>query len=399
MAGLPVWVAWRLPFVLVFVTLSAKADTTGHPNPTPLDVCVEDVILAPIDVTEGIVIKGEVQTVITSVDRYAELGGITSEVNLTALLDTMQSSKNASCSCNTPVDGDPKLAVIKCGSQACVKVLLMQYVKSYISDLDGDGRVTCDDAAILLYVGHQYSGPTITIRCSLFWSIYRRNVAFLKHSRGVDVNALEIRTEGIEKEKPKNLMSFRKLDKDFFLCRNGQCKFSLGSGIERCDGVVDCADSSDEQDCEADGGCPEDSVTCVVAGVPTCLPETDFCRFHPQSCKYGNNTDVSLDWCVFNTTEEMFVECKYQLDHYFRTTFGEINGQPLESFREWMCQGNDLEQNLEPANWNASSTWSINMGFEKALQTIPPTIIDFKYLNYNQSRCQGKVGLPVCLFS
>ena len=69
----------------------------------------------------------------------------------------------------------------------CIADLIYKYGSHHIRDFTGDHRVNCDDLAVLLYAYHNTTTP-ITIDCTTFWKLYRRNAAFLKHSQSLDVN-------------------------------------------------------------------------------------------------------------------------------------------------------------------------------------------------------------------
>ena len=334
-------------------------------------------ILAPTDPTDT---KELFETIITGRDKFNDLGGVGNEVNISSLLEAIQESENDSCGC---VDLD----LVECTHQACTKIVLRNYIATYISDFNADGFISCDDAAILLYVGHEVTVRPISIRCSFFWSIYRRNVAFLKQSTGEDINQLEIYPRGETKISPRrnSSNSLRELDDDLYLCRNGQCKFGFfGKRIVPCDGFVDCTDTSDEENCEF---CP--SVKCLISGIPTCLQEDQVCIFSPERCWYSNNTELSLAKCNYHSAKEKFNECKRYLDKYFRDTFGVHSWEgytettPKESYRNMLCRGNYNEIDK-------------GMDLEEALETIPPSIRDFKFLNFNQSFCQEKVRIAKC---
>ena len=345
-----------------------------------VETCVEQVILAPTDPTDT---TGLFETAVTGRDKFSNLGGFGNEVNISSLLQTIQETNNLNCLCE---DISPE-GLVQCTHQECTKTVLKNYISLYVSDLDGNGRLNCDAAAILLYVGHKATRQPTSIRCSFFWSIYRRNVGFLKQSTGLDINKIEIAEPKahIVKESKKSL---RQLDSELFVCRNGQCKFkAYGSGIVRCDGHVDCADHSDEENCDF---CPETSVKCLISGTPTCLPKNEICLFSPEKCWHSNNTELSLKMCVFDKAEEKFIECKNYLDKYFKTKFGVQRPSgfnvtvPNQSYRNGMCRGNDLGTDID-------------MNLEEALQILPASIIDFKYLNYKQALCQEKVKMAIIL--
>ena len=122
-----------------------------------LDDCVDLVILAPTDPTDT---TEDFETAITGGDKFNDLGGAGNEVNIASLLKTMQESVGelgCDCANNT------------CTHKPCTRNALVNYISRHVSDLDRDGRVTCDDAAILLYVGHEFTSPDpVTIRCSFF---------------------------------------------------------------------------------------------------------------------------------------------------------------------------------------------------------------------------------------
>ena len=108
------------------------------------------------------------------------------------------------------------------------------------------------------------------------------------------------------------------------------------------------------------------------------------CTFSPEKCWSSNNTEMPLTKCKFDTAVEKFTACKNYLDKYFRKRFGEqeVDGYnfslPLQSYRSKLCRGND--RGLD-----------IDMSLEEALNVLPPSIIDFKFLNYKQHLCQDKV--------
>ena len=216
-------------------------------------------------------------------------------------------------------------------------------------------------------------------------------MGFLKHSIGLDINNSTIISSMdrvVDKKTSASLRhkSLQPLDHEFHVCKNGQCKFKrYGIGIVRCDGHVDCADNSDEENCES---CPENSVRCLISGVPTCVQEDQMCTFSPEKCWSSNNTELPLTRCTFDTALEKFAACKNYLDKYFRKIFGEdhveFDGEsfsvPKESYRNKLCRGNEkgLADN--------------SLSMEEALNVLPPSIKDFKFLNYKQYLCQDKVN-------
>ena len=351
----------------------------------PLEACIDKVIQAPTDPLK----KGGVglsETVITGGLSYGVLDGAKNEVNISALLMTMQEDREE-CRCELE-----RAAFAKCAQQPCVRKLLLEYTSKHIYDLDGNGRTTCDDVAILLYVGHRYNGPPVSISCSLFWYFYRRNVAFLKHSEGVDINDIDIAPPILDENRIVNkksplqwtrgdgieTSSLRELDNDLVKCKNGQCKYGFtGRKIERCNGVVECSDNSDEQNCET---CPKGTLTCLLSGEPTCLLETDICRFGPKQCKDEDGREISLSACAFSGILEKWEACKVFADDYWRERFGEFKyrNRPKTSFRQKICRGNSLPI-------------AQNMNLEEALTIIPSSIRDFKFINYRQAICQDKV--------
>ena len=352
----------------------------------PLETCIDKVIQAP---TDPLVQKGLFETVITGGIPYAVIDGGQNEVKISDLLKTMQGDE-IKCKC----ESDKDKAASECAQQPCVRQVLLEYTSKHVSDLDGDGRVTCDDVAILLFVGHLYNGPPVSIKCSLFWFFYRRNVAFLKHSEGVDVNSMDI-APPISDDESRNVneksplqwnpgdksSSLRELDDNLARCKNGQCKYGfVGTKIERCNGVVECGDNSDEQDCET---CPTGTLTCLLSGIPTCLLDSDFCRFGPEQCQDGDGRAVSLDECAFGSNVQKWEECKVFADQYWRKRFGEIaneNNKPKDGFRHKICRGNDKE------------LLDKEMNLEEALSVFPSTIRDYKFINYKQAICQDKVN-------
>ena len=344
----------------------------------PLEACIDKVILAP---TDQLAQDGIYETVITGGLSYEEIGWAQNEVKIAALLETMQGT-GIKCKCKSDQDWEAR----ECAQQPCVRQLLLEYTSKHLSDLNGDGRVTCDDLAILLYVGHLYKGPPVRITCSLFWYFYRRNVAFLKHSEGVDINTMDIALPFSHDKSPlqwnpgDKSSSLRELDDGLIRCKNGQCKYGFfGTQIERCNGVVECSDSSDEQDCKT---CPKGTLTCLLSGIPTCLLESDFCRFSPERCHDGDGREVSLDKCAFSSEVEKWDACKEFADNYWRQHFGEFedeNNKPKISFRQMICRGNN-----QPVDKK--------MNLEEALSIVPSSIRDYKFLNYKQSICQDKVN-------
>ena len=338
----------------------------------PLEACIDKVILAP---TDQLAQDGIYETVITGGLSYEEIGWAQNEVKIAALLETMQGT-GIKCKCKSDQDWEAR----QCAQQPCVRQLLLEYTSKHLSDLDGDGRVTCDDLAILLYVGHLYKGPPVRITCSLFWYFYRRNVAFLKHSEGVDINTMDISPPISDESNEKSplqwnpgseSLSLRELDAGLIRCRNGQCKLGiLGTQIERCNGVVECSDNSDEQDCET---CPKGTLTCLLSGIPTCLLESDFCRFGPERCQDGDGREVSLDRCAFSSELEKWEACKVFADNYWRQLL------PMTGdFRQKICRGNSHPLDKE-------------MNLEEALSILPSSTRDYSFLNFKQAVCQDKV--------
>ena len=349
----------------------------------PLEACIDKVIQAPTDQRA----QGDFyETVITGSLKYADIDGAQNEVKISALLEMMQGDK-IKCKC----ESDKDFGATECAQLPCVRQLLLDYTSKHVSDLDGNGRVNCDDVAILLYVGHLYNGPPVSITCSLYWYFYRRNVVFLKHSEGVDVNSMDIAPPILEEVKKDKMRppfhwefgiessGLNELDKDVIRCKNGQCKYGFaGTKIELCNGVVECSDNSDEQDCET---CPKGAFTCLLSGTPTCLQQSDFCRFSPEQCWDGNGQAVPLDNCTFNSEVEKWKDCKVFAEKYWRKRGGDFeNGIPRNSFRQMICRGNNqpLDKMMDP---------------EEALAIIPSHIRDFKFLNYKQALCQDKVNI------
>ena len=159
---------------------------------------MDQAILAPTDPTDT---TGNFKTVITGRDIFSDLGGVGNEVTISSLLNTIQETEELDCDCANKT-------LEECTHQTCTRKVLVNYISRYLSDLDGDGKITCDDAAILLYVGHEFRGPPIRIHCSLFWSMYRRNVGFLKHSIGLDINSLEIITS-VGEQRTQNIEEYK----------------------------------------------------------------------------------------------------------------------------------------------------------------------------------------------
>ena len=114
------------------------------------------------------------------------------------------------------------------------------------------------------------------------------------------------------------------------------------------------------------------------------------CIFSPERCWSSNNTELSLAKCKYHTPVDKFTECKRYLDKYFRDTFGVFSYEgfsdtvttPIESYRNMLCRGNYIKIDR-----------LIDMDLEEALETIPPSIRDFKFLNFKQSFCQEKVRI------
>ena len=266
----------------------------------------------------------------------------------------------------------------------CVKSLIKSYGSKHIRDFNADGIINCDDLAILLYAGHQSPYP-LTIRCTFFWNIYRRNVAFYKHSKGVDVNKMAIVAVSKKEEIPRKNVSFEMIikpyDKDFFMCRNGQCGRDMFEDyIKPCDGKVQCNDLSDEQDCAE---CPEESIQCMVSGFSTCISSSDVCKYHPTSCSHRNGSSSNIDHCKIESWKEKFNECKVQLNQIFRKQFGEQEFEgirtPEKSYRETLCRLHGYSSEDEQS--------------DQFNPELPTDFFHFKYINVNQSLCLDQVRL------
>ena len=84
------------------------------------------------------------------------------------------------------------------------------------------------------------------------WKVFRRNVAFLKHSQSINVNAYDLKNGNVNIGEKQTTAKIKKTDNDFFICKNGQCgSLYEGGFITACDGALQCVDLSDEQNCES----------------------------------------------------------------------------------------------------------------------------------------------------